>query len=270
MNSTGGSYDSPITGRVALVTGAGSGIGRATAILLAQRGITTGCADISMQTAEKTVAAITNSGGNACAVQMDVTVESHWVEAIDELLARYYRIDLLVNSAGISFAAPITEMRLEDWRKVLAVNLDGVFLGTKHAVAAMRRQPHGGTIINVSSAAGIKPSPGASAYSASKAAVCMFTKAVAKECQQRGDNIRLNTICPGRVKTPIWKSLPFFQELTEKQGSVEAAFNVLEESAPFGRFARPEEIANAILYLASDDARLVTGIDLIFDAGHTL
>jgi NAD(P)-dependent dehydrogenase (short-subunit alcohol dehydrogenase family) len=186
------------------------------------------------------------------------------------MLAKYQRLDSLVNSAGINFAAPVTEMRLEDWRNVLATNLDGVFLGTKHAIAAMRRQTYGGSIINVSSAAGIKPSPGASAYSASKAAVCMFTKAVAKECQQRGDNIRINTVCPGRVKTPIWKNLPFFQDLIQKQGSVEAAFSVLEQSAPFGRFAQPEEIAQAILYLASDDARYVTGIDLVVDGGHTL
>src|SRR5215510_1236702 len=142
-----------MTGKVALVTGAGSGIGRATATLLAQRGVTIGCADIAMNMADKTVLAITNSGGNACAFRMDVTIESHWVEAIEELLAKYHRLDLLVNSAGISFAAPITEMRMEDWRNVLAINLDGVFLGTKHAIAAMRRETRGGSIVNVSSAA---------------------------------------------------------------------------------------------------------------------
>src|SRR5262245_58885129 len=104
-----------MTGKVALITGAGSGIGKATATLLAQRGVTVGCADIAMPMAEKTVVAITNSGGNAYPFRMDVTIESHWVEAIDELLARYHRLDLLVNSAGISFAAPVTEMRVEDW-----------------------------------------------------------------------------------------------------------------------------------------------------------
>ncbi len=259
-----------MNGKVALVTGAGSGIGRATAILMGQRGMSVGCADVSMSAAEKTVATIANSGGKACALRMDVTVESDWTDAIDEVLARYLRMDILVNSAGISYAANLEDMRMEDWRRVFSVNLDGIFIGTKHAIDTMRRQPQGGAIVNVSSASGIKPAAGSSAYTASKAALCMFTKSIAKECQERGDKIRLNTVCPGGVRTPIWNSLPWFREAVEKHGSAEAAFKALEKTGPQWRFARPEEIAQAIFYLASDDARFITGIDLVVDAGYTL
>jgi NAD(P)-dependent dehydrogenase (short-subunit alcohol dehydrogenase family) len=184
-----------------------------------------------------------------------------------QVLALHNRLDILVNCAGVSFAAPVTEMRLEDWRRIMAVNLDGIFLGTREGILAMRRQPEGGSIVNVSSASGIKASPGASAYSTSKAAVCMFTKAVAKECLERGDHIRLNTVCPGGVKTPLWKTMPFFRDLVAKHGSEEAAFRVMEQSR---RLAEPEEIALAILYLASDESCFITGTDLIIDGGYTL
>jgi 3(or 17)beta-hydroxysteroid dehydrogenase len=256
-----------LAGKVALVTGAASGIGRVTAILFARHGAMTVCADIATAGDKATAAAIAESGASASSLHLDVTSASDWQAAIEQVLALHSHLDILVNSAGISFAAPITEMSLEDWHRVMAVNLDGIFLGTKHAIAAMRLRPEGGSIVNISSAAGIRASPGASAYSTSKAAVCMFTKAVAKECKERGDNIRLNTVCPGGVKTPLWKTMPFFQELIARHGSEEAAFRALEQS---GRFAEPEEIALAILYLASDEARFVTGTDLIIDGGYTL
>jgi len=256
-----------VSGKVALVTGAASGIGRATACLLARQGAAVICADVATGGAEDTARSIAGDGGMASPLHLDVTSESDWQVAMEQVLARQSRLDILVNCAGGSFAALVTEMRLEDWRRVMAVNLDGVFLGTREAILAMRRQPAGGSIINVSSASGIKASPGASAYSTSKAAVCMFTKAVAKECLERSDNIRLNTVCPGGVKTPLWKTMPFFQDLMAKHGSEDAAFRALEQSR---RFAEPEEIALAILYLASDEARFITGTDLIIDGGYTL
>jgi len=256
-----------LVGKVALVTGAGSGIGRATAILFARHGATTVCADIAAASTQETATAIAEPGGKALPVHLDVCSESNWETAVKDIVASQDHLDILVNCAGVSFAAPVTEMPLDDWRRVMAVNLEGTFLGTKHAIRAMRQQAAGGSIVNVSSASGIKASAGASAYSTSKAAVCMFTKAVAKECKERGDNIRLNTVCPGGVKTPLWKTMPFFQELMVRHGSEEAAFRALELS---GRFAEPEEIALAILYLASDEARFVTGTDLIIDGGYTL
>jgi NAD(P)-dependent dehydrogenase (short-subunit alcohol dehydrogenase family) len=150
----------------------------------------------------------------------------------------------------------------------MAVNLDGVFLGTRHALRAMAAS--GGCIVNVSSASGLKAAAGASAYSASKAAVCMFSRAVAKECRDQGIPIRVNTVCPAGVKTPLWSSMPFFQDLIRQTGSEEEAYKAMEAATPGSRFAEPEEIARAILYLVSDEARSVTGTDLVIDGGYTL
>jgi 3(or 17)beta-hydroxysteroid dehydrogenase len=256
-----------IAGKVALVTGAASGIGRATAILLAQEGAVVTCADLNSGQASATAVKISSGGGHASWAELDVTAEEAWSQAIADIVASHGRIDVLVNCAGISFACPVADMSLEDWRRVMAVNLDGVFLGTKHAIRVMRE--HGGSIINVSSASGIKASPGASAYSTSKAAVCMFTKAAAKECVEKGYPIRVNAVCPGAVKTPMWRTMPFFRDLMAKAGSEEVTFQDMARSLPGGRFIEPEEVAASILYLASDEANSVTGMDLIIDNGFT-
>jgi NAD(P)-dependent dehydrogenase (short-subunit alcohol dehydrogenase family) len=161
------------------------------------------------------------------------------------------------------------DLSLDDWRRVMAVNLEGVFLGTKHAVRTMRQLGRGGSIINVASVSGIKAQPGASAYCTSKAAVIMFSKTVALECLRNGDNVRVNTVSPSGVKTPMWKTQPFFQELMAKEGGEEAAFQAMTRDTPYGRFALPEEIAWGILYLASDESLYVTGTDLVIDNGDT-
>jgi NAD(P)-dependent dehydrogenase (short-subunit alcohol dehydrogenase family) len=255
-----------VAGKVALVAGAGSGIGRATALLLAGHGASLLCTDLDAAAAEATAAAITAAGGTASSCPLDVTSEAAWCEATEQVLRTWGRLDILVNSAGISFARPVEEMTLEEWRRVLAVNLDGAFLGTKHAVRAMRKHPEGGSIVNVSSASGVKASPGASAYCASKAGVGMLSKTAALECQRAGDNIRVNAVLPSGVKTPLWKAMPFFRDLIAQTGSEEAAFRALAQG---GRFAEPEEIALAILYLASDESRFVTGVEFVIDNGYT-
>jgi NAD(P)-dependent dehydrogenase (short-subunit alcohol dehydrogenase family) len=151
----------------------------------------------------------------------------------------------------------------------MAVNLEGIFLGTKHAIRVMRQHGQGGSIVNVSSISGIKAQPEACAYCASKAAVIMFSKAAALECLRTGGQIRVNTVSPSGVKTPMWKTQAFFQELMAKEGGEEAAFQAMERAYPHGRFALPEEIAWAILYLASDESRYVTGTNLVIDNGDT-
>jgi 3(or 17)beta-hydroxysteroid dehydrogenase len=250
-----------VAGKVALVAGAASGIGRATAILFAQHGAMVWCCDRDADGAAATAGPIRGKS-----VGLDVTGEADWVGTIAAIIKEHGRLDVLVNSAGISFGCPVAEMSLDDWRRVLRVNLDGVFLGTKHAIRAMRTA--GGSIVNVSSVSGLKSAPGASAYSTSKAAVCMFSRAAAKECADAGLPIRVNTVCPGGVKTPLWRMMPFFQELIAKTGSDEGAFQAMLAGSPAGsRFAEPEEIAHAILYLASDESRFVTGTDLVIDAG---
>ncbi len=267
------SGDAPLShrrmaGKIALVAGAASGIGRATALLLAREGAAVCCADLDAEGSGTTARTIEETGGRSSSGRLDVTSEESWQEALALTTARLGRLDVLVNSAGISFGRPATEMSLDEWHRVMAVNLDGVFLGTKHAILALRRTG-GGSIVHISSVSGLKSAPGASAYSASKAAACMFVKAAARECLQNGDKIRINTVCPAGVKTPLWRDMPFFRDLVEKTGSEEAAFQELSKSDPQGRFAEPEEIAQAVLYLASDESLYVTGTDLVIDGGYT-
>lgn len=255
-------------GRVALVTGAGSGIGAATARLLAVRGAAVHCADRDLAAVERVAEEIAAAGGSAFPVQLDVTEEGQWQAALQQLLARSGRLDLLVNSAGVSFAAPLEETPLVDWRLVLSVNLDGVFLGVKHGLLAMAAT--GGAIVNVSSASGIRAAAGAAAYSASKAAVGMLTRVAAKECRERGLPVRVNAVSPAGVKTAMWTRLPSFQALVAQHGSEEAAFQALEAGPGGGRFAEPEEVARAILFLASDEAVRINGVELPVDSAWLL
>lgn len=252
-----------VSGKVALVTGAASGIGRATAILLAQEGAQVAVTDLDADGTAETMKMIEAAGGVALSHRLDVTSEADWQAAMKKVEQTWGRLDILVNSAGISFAKPVTEMTLEEWRLVLAVNLDAVFLGTRAAIGAMRRTGRG-SIINISSASGIKASAGASAYCASKAAVIHFSSTVALECANNGENIRVNTVVPAGVKTPMWSKMPFWSEIEASE-----VWNAPADAAPLKRFAEPEEIARAILYLASDESSYVTGTELIIDGGYT-
>jgi NAD(P)-dependent dehydrogenase (short-subunit alcohol dehydrogenase family) len=258
-----------VAGKVALVTGAASGIGRATAVTLAAQGAAVACADLNLAGAEETAAAIASAGGASWAYRLDVTAEPAWQEVTGQILKAPGRLDIAVHCAGISFADPVADMSLEDWRRVMAVNLDGVFLGTRYAIRAMRQGGRGGSIINVTSVSGIKAQPGASAYCASKAAVIMLSRCAALECQRNGEAIRVNSISPTGVKTPMWKTMPFFQELMAKEGGEEAAFQAMARLAPGARWALPEEVAFAILYLASDESSFITATNLVFDNGGT-
>jgi NAD(P)-dependent dehydrogenase (short-subunit alcohol dehydrogenase family) len=251
--------------RVALVTGAASGIGRETAIQLAAEGAVACCADLDRMGAEQTATLI---GPPALAHLLDVTVEEHWDAVVQQILTKQERLDIVVNCAGISAASPLTEMAFADWRRVLAVNLDGAFLATKYGIRAMRAS--GGSVVHVGSASGIKAAAGACAYSASKAGLGMLVKTAAKECRDQAIPVRVNAVSPGGVKTPMWTTMPFFKELEAKLGSSEAAFASLGGSVPGGRFSEPEDIARAILFLASDDARFVTGVELLVDGGYVL
>jgi NAD(P)-dependent dehydrogenase (short-subunit alcohol dehydrogenase family) len=262
----GCAWISPVRGRSVIVTGAASGIGRATARLLVERGARAALADVDpsgAQVAEE----IRAGGGEAAFFHHDVTDESSWERLMETVVARWERLDGLVNNAGISAVGPVAEMRLDEWRRVLAVNLDGVFLGTKHALRAMRRTGSQGAIVNVSSASGLVGSPGASAYCASKGGVRLFTKAVALECAKEG--IRVNSLHPGAVRTGIWETASWWPGFVAKAGGEEAAWQELASATPLGRLADPEEVAQAILYLLSDDARFMTGSELVIDGGYT-
>lgn len=255
-----------LAGRVALVTGAGSGIGRAAAIRLASAGACVLCTDLDLPSATVAAQAIRTLSGEAGAHRLNVTTESEWQSAIHEALAQWGRLDVLAACAGVSRASPIEGTTLGEWRAVMGANLEGVFLGVKHVIPAMRRAG-GGSIVIVGSASGLKAQPGASAYAASKAALRMFARVAALECA--ADKIRVNVVHPGAVRTPMWQSMPFFRELVGKCGSEEAAWKEIAGGTPLGRVAEPEEIAEAIAYLASDAASYVTGAELAMDGGFT-
>jgi 3(or 17)beta-hydroxysteroid dehydrogenase len=234
-------------GKVALVTGAASGIGRETALRLAAEGAIVCCTDVNETGLAETIGEISKLGGSASAVRLDVTQENDWESAVAQTLAAHGCLDVLVNCAGVSSAAPLTEMPYVEWQRVLAINLDGAMFGTKHSIRAMRKS--GGSIVHVSSASAIKPPPGAAAYTVSKAALCMLAKGAAKECIDQNIPVRVNTVCPG---------------------SQEAAFEVLARGVPGGKFSEPADVASVILFLASDESRFVTGIDFIIDGGYVL
>jgi NAD(P)-dependent dehydrogenase (short-subunit alcohol dehydrogenase family) len=258
--------------KVALITGAGSGIGKATAIRFAAEGCNVVITDIEEPSLKKVHEAILHHeamlqlGVEALSLRLDVSQERDWIESLKSANARFGLLDVLVLSAGISFAKPVVDMSLEEWRRVMSINLDGVFLGVKHGLPLMKE---GGSIVIVSSASGIKAAPGASAYAASKAALRLFAKSVALECAPR--KIRVNTLHPAGVETPMWEAMPFFKALVQEHGSRDAAFKSLAAASPQGlqRFATPDEIASSILYLAGDESAFVTGTELIIDGGYT-
>src|SRR4051812_29758478 len=231
-----------LDGKVALVTRGASRIRRATALLLAAEGAAVAVADIDEAGAQATAQQIHGRGGRATANRLDVTDEAAWAAVTARLLAEFGHLDIAVNSAGIAFAKPVADMRLAEWRSVLAVNLDGVFLGTRAAIRAMRPQGRG-SIVNVSSSAGIKALPGAGAYCVSKAGVCMVTRVAALECAQEGTQVRVNAVLPGGVKTPIRKGLPLWEEMVVKEGGEEGAFKALGQNVPLKRYAEPGEVA---------------------------
>ena len=256
-----------VNSKIALVTGAGSGIGKATAILLAQEAATVIVSDIDGDAAERVASEIRDGGGAAEGMRLDVADESGWMAVMERIVTRFQRLDVLVNNAGVSFAKPIAETALDEWQRVLRVNLDGVFLGTKHAILAMRSRG-GGSIINVASVSGITPYPEASAYGASKAAVRHFSKIAAIECADARTGIRVNVVTPGGVKTPMWESMGFFRDLVAEQGGTEQAFAAMAGTSASNQFSSPEDIARTILYLASDESAHLTGLELVIAQGH--
>lgn len=256
-----------VEGKRALITGAASGIGRATAMMLAAEGARVAVTDRNVEGARKVADEICDRGGHGVALALDVTDSLAWTSALEQVLGLWSGLDVLVANAGKGYGAPLTETPLDEWRAVMAVNLDGVFLALKYGIPVLR-QTGGGSIVVVSSVSGVKAMPGAGAYSAGKAAVRMLAKTAALECAAQGDGIRVNSVLPGGVETPIWKGTDYWEQLTTKLGSEERAWAALSSATPLKRFAQPEEIAHAILYLSSDEAAYVTGSELVIDGGY--
>jgi 3(or 17)beta-hydroxysteroid dehydrogenase len=243
--------------KVAIVTGGASGIGRGCAEALAREGARVVITDVQEQLGREAAKAI---GGDTVFVPHDVTSEDSWRVVIAAALERFGHLDVLVNNAGIIIVVDIEETTVEQWRKIMAVNAEGVFLGCKHAIPAMRRSG-GGSIINLSSAAGLVGTPMFPAYSASKGAVRLLTKSVAAHCRDKGDAIRCNSIHPGGIDTPLLRAITG----TSTVPSVESL------AAP-GRavgMGTPADIGHLVVYLASDESRFMNGSEVAIDGCFT-
>ncbi|MCC5872348.1 MAG: glucose 1-dehydrogenase [Gammaproteobacteria bacterium] len=253
-----------VAGKVALITGGASGIGRGCAARLAGEGATVIISDIQDELGNETAEAITAAGGTCTYLHHDVTSEDAWVEVIRSIEQHNGGLHVLVNNAGIGIAGSIVEMTLADWQRQQAINLDGVFLGIKHAIPLMRAVG-GGSIINMSSVAGLKGNARLAAYNATKGGVRLLTKGVALECAQERWNIRVNSVHPGVIDTPIWtKVAP--SALEPGANAVDVA-EMAAAGVPTGVAGQPVDIANAVLFLASDDASYITGTELVVDGG---
>lgn len=258
--------ENTLSGRVALVTGAASGIGLATARLLQSQGAAVYAGDlIEPETRKDAPTGATRADWTN--LTLDVRSEAAWERAIQVVLRECGRLDILVHAAGVSSASPLPETSLDEWRRVLSTNLDGTFLAIRHGLRALHAD--GGAIVVVGSASGIRPSAGAAAYSTSKAAVSMLVRAAAKECRENQLPIRINSVSPGGVRTPLWETMPFFQDLVRQHGSRDEAFAMLEAESG-SRFLEPEEVAQSVLFLVSDASAHITGVELAVDDGYVL
>ncbi len=252
-----------LDGKTAVVTGGANGIGRATALALAREGANVVLTDIRDE-GEAVAALIRKGRGQALFLNQDVTDELGWVEVIRTAVESYGRIDALVNNAAIARAAPPEKETLDSWRLIMRTNLESVFLGTKHAILAMKMQsPKGGSIVNLSSNLGIVGAPNLGAYSASKGGVRSYTKSAAISCARAGLNIRINSIHPGVIHTPM------IEEALERMKDPDEQRRAMVSLHPIGRLGEPEEIAEAILYLVSDESTFVTGSELVIDGGYS-
>jgi len=249
-----------VKGKVAIITGGAGGLGKAQALLLSKEGAKVVITDINEEEAKKVVEEIHKQGGEALFIKHDVTREKEWSEVIRRTLERFGKLDILVNNAGVNLWKKIEDTSLEEWQWLMNVNLNGVFLGTKYAMGAMKKSG-GGSIVNISSVAGLVGTLDTSAYHASKGGVRLFTKAAALECSKAGYdyNIRVNSVHPGVIKTAMVEGL-----LKDEDKRKDAL-----SWHPIGRFGEPEDIAYGVLYLASDESKFITGAELVIDGGWT-
>ncbi|UQA60824.1 glucose 1-dehydrogenase [Polyangium aurulentum] len=246
-----------LEGKIALITGAAMGLGAASARRLHREGAFVVLTDRKVEEGQKLAAEL---GERAEFRALDVTQEAEWIAVIDAVVAAHGKLDVLVNNAGVGVVADIENTTIEQWRFVHAVNVEGVFFGCKHGVRVMKGGG-GGSIVNLSSVAGIIGASNLAAYCSSKGAVRTLTKSVAMHCARMGYGIRCNSIHPAFIETPM------VDELARAMGDAARARAGLAKGIPLGRIGDPEDVAAAVAYLASDDARFVTGAELAVDGG---
>lgn len=248
--------------KVAIVTGGALGLGKAASLLLAQEGAKVVVTDIKAEEGAEVVAAIQKAGGEALFIAHDVGSEEDWARAITQTEERFGRVDVLVNNAGLGSNGTVENTTLEQWHKILRVNLDGVFLGTRYAIEAMKKNG-GGSIINLSSIEGLVGDPNLAAYNASKGGVRLFTKSAALHCAKSGYGIRVNSIHPGYIWTPM------VEDALASQGDVAAGRAALDALHPLGHLGEPNDIAWGVVFLASEESKFMTGSELVIDGGYT-
>ncbi len=253
-----------LQGKIALITGSGSGIGKATALLFAQHGAKICVTDINLKGAEETASAINANGGDAICIEADVTNTEHVQRMIQEAVKKYQRIDILFNNAGMSSPLfQIEELDEAHWDKIMSVNVKSIFLACKYTVPVMKKQG-GGVIINTGSIIAVRPRPRQSAYLASKAAVVNLTKGIALETAPY--QIRVNCINPVAAETPLLEKI--LRDSTSQEADYEKEKEKYVASVPIGRLATAEDVAYAALYLASDEASMLTGTCINVDGGR--
>jgi len=246
--------------RVAIITGAASGMGRAASVLFAQEGATVVSTDINEDGLKATIAEVEKAGGTGSWVHHDVADEADWIAVIEHTVSKYGKVDALFNNAGMVINKSITDITLAEFQKQNSVNVDGVYLGIKHGILAMEKCG-GGAIVNTSSIAGIVGLTLNPAYCGSKGAVRLLTKACALECAQKKNNIRINSVHPGAMQTAM------MEQTVQDLGNSDEIKDMLKSIAPLGHFGEAIDIAYGALYLLSDEAKYVTGSELVIDGG---
>ncbi len=250
-----------VQGKVALVTGAGLGLGRATSLLLAREGARLVVTDIDEKLAGQTAEAIAQAGSETLPLRHDVSNPDDWPAVMAVVEKKFGRLDVLVNNAGIAIAKNVEDTTLEEWRRTMAVNLDGVFLGCQAGIGLMKKAG-GGSIVNLSSIDGIIGEADLAAYCASKGGVRTLTKAVAVHCAEQKYGIRCNSIHPGYIWTPQTEN--YLRDL----GRLEEERAKALSRHPIGFLGEPNDIAYMVLYLASDESKFVTGAEMVVDGGY--
>jgi 3(or 17)beta-hydroxysteroid dehydrogenase len=262
-----------LDGKVAFISGAARGIGAATARLMVEAGAKVTIGDVLDERGRETAQAISDAGDAAMYVHLDVTREEDWTAAIAATVARFGGLDILVNNAGLFLGKGIEEASLDDWHRLCAVNLTGVFLGTKHALPALRERarqsPHGSAIVNLASVAGLVGSQLDPLYSLTKGGVTLFTKSAALEFARKGYRIRVNSIHPGLIQTDMGEQTFLSRARNLGTNDVDEVRQQAMARHPIGRLGVPEDIARGIVFLASDDAGFMTGAGLVIDGGST-
>lgn len=250
-----------VKGKTALVTGAGLGLGRAAALMLAREGARVIVTDIKEAEGAAVADEIVAGGGEAMFMVHDVANSEVWRKVIASAVSRFGGLDILVNNAGVALAASVEDTTDEQWRWLMSINLDAVFYGTRQAIEVMKAK--GGSIINLSSIEGLIGDPNLAAYNASKGGVRIFTKSAALHCAKAGYKIRVNSIHPGYIWTPM------VEGFLGSQADPAAARAATEALHPLGHLGEPDDIAYGVVYLASDESKFVTGAELVIDGGYT-